>query len=436
MTHLCPSCFSNKGLQQRLVEIRPNFPDDRCTFHPRLKGIPAKAVAEIIDEVFRNNYGFGRYNAFRDEQEGKDLQDVLHELTGADDDSSISAIAENLIADDPYWPPDGDEPFYSNDYSYVRTYEAFNGHSYLWDEFCESIVHGQRFFNSKAKELLSKIFDRVHLQRDIQRSNPVYAIEPGSEQATVFRVRNVGDSEARKKIREDVPAHMGPPPTRLRRPGRMNPSGIGALYAGFDLETCVAEMRPSVGDVVVSAQFEIIEPLWVLDTTRFSGGFKEPNLFSKDHLRRTAQWRFMQRFMVEIARPISRDDEHLDYIPTQAVAEYLLNHHDFHLSGSKHRIEAIIYRSAQHPDGKNIVILGDACAIEAQPVEPKTKTTSYGEPFDSLLSSLPRVRSPSIAPRMRFKDRSLKEHKVQSAAFNSIPHDEFHYEDYDEDVPF
>lgn len=435
MTLLCPHCFSNKGLQQRLIEIRPSFSDDRCTFHPNLKGIPVKAVARIIDDVFRNNYGPGRYNMFHDEQEGEDLQGELYELTGADLDDVVSAIADQLIEDDSYWPPDGEDPFYSSDAAYQRSYDAFNGHSYLWDEFCKSIVHGQRFFNSKAKELLFKIFDRIHLQRDLQRANPVYAITPGSEQATVYRVRNVGDPEARMKIREDVPANMGPPPSRLRRPGRMNPSGIGALYAGFDLETCVAEMRPTVGDVIVSAQFDIIEPLWVLDTTRFSGGFKEPNLFSKDHLRRTAQWRFMQRFMVEIARPISRNDEHLDYIPTQAVAEYLLNHHDFNVSGAKHRIEAIIYRSAQHPEGKNIVILGDACAIEAMPVQSKSKTTSYGEPFDSLLSSLPRFRSPSLSPRMRFKNGSVAEHRVQGATFHTVPHEEYYHGD-DDDAPF
>ncbi len=74
MTLLCPHCFSNKGLQQRLIEIRPSFSDDRCTFHPNLKGIPVKAVARIIDDVFRNNYGPGRYNMFHDEQEGEDLQ--------------------------------------------------------------------------------------------------------------------------------------------------------------------------------------------------------------------------------------------------------------------------------------------------------------------------------------------------------------------------
>nr|WP_261454008.1 hypothetical protein [Agrobacterium fabrum] len=54
-----------------------------------------------------------------------------------------------------------------------------------------------------------------------------------------------------------------------------------AFYAAFDIETCIAEMRPSVGSIVIGAEFEITKPVWVLDTTRFAGPFKEPNLFPK-----------------------------------------------------------------------------------------------------------------------------------------------------------
>ena len=401
-----------------------------------MKGIPVKVVADIIDEVFRNNYTFGRYNSMIDDYSGDDLQGVLYELTGADLDNVVSALANQLITDDPYWPPDGEEPFYSDDASYIRSYEAFSGHSRLWDDFCESIVHGQRFFNDRAKKLLGEIFDRIHLQRGLQRSSPVFEIQPGTSQSSLYRVRTVDDSNERRRIKQDIPTHMGAPPTRLRRPGRMNPSGIAALYAGFDLDTCIAEMRPSVGSIIVSAQFEIVAPLWVLDTTRFSGGFKEPNLFSKDHIRRTAQWRFMQRFMQEIARPVSRNDEHLDYIPTQAVAEYLLNHHEFFFGGVKRRIEAIIYQSAQHPRGKNIVILGDACAIEEVEAPQEPKSAPYGEPFDSLLSSLPRFGPSGKAPRMRFKAGSFEMHEVRGASFEAISHYEGYSEHDDTDAPF
>ena len=69
--------------------------------------------------------------------------------------------------------------------------------------------------------------------------------------------------------------------------------------------------------------------------------------------------------MNEIAQPHLPDSEHLEYVPTQAVAEYLVHHHTFSYRHEKARtIDAIIFRSAQRPHGKNIAIFGDSCAVE------------------------------------------------------------------------
>jgi len=152
-TRFCPRCFANKGLERRLIDIRPQFPDERCSFHPTMKGIPAKDVAAIVDEVFRNNYDFGDYNSLTDDHNGEDLQTILYDLTGADLGEVVAALEQQLIDDDDYWPPDGGDPFYQSDASYVRSYSAFGSHSRLWDEFCQSILHGQRFFNDRAKKL-------------------------------------------------------------------------------------------------------------------------------------------------------------------------------------------------------------------------------------------------------------------------------------------
>lgn len=86
MTKVCPHCFDNKGLQRRIVDVRPHHPDGRCEFHPRFKGIPITAVAEIVDVVFRNNYGFGHYHPVLDDMAGENLFDILYSLTGAEDD--------------------------------------------------------------------------------------------------------------------------------------------------------------------------------------------------------------------------------------------------------------------------------------------------------------------------------------------------------------
>ncbi|MCR5881216.1 RES family NAD+ phosphorylase [Phenylobacterium sp. J367] len=139
--------------------------------------------------------------------------------------------------------------------------------------------------------------------------------------------------EQRQKIAANIAADLGPPPERKRRAGRLNPAGVIGFYGAFDLETCVAELRPAVGAIVVAAEFAITEPICVLDTTLFEAKAKEADLYAKNAQARAAQWNFMQSFMLEIAQPISPGDEHLDYLPTQAVAEYLNKHHRFSFAG-------------------------------------------------------------------------------------------------------
>lgn len=421
MTRVCPECFDDKGLKRRLVEIRPKYPNEKCDFHPRLKGIPIEPVAGIVDVVFRNNYGLGRYHNMLDDFTGESLEETLYGLTGADDENVIRALIDALIDGDTSWWPDGDDAFYKEDASYERSDRAFHSHDFMWAEFRRSIVHDQRFFNDAAKLLLSEIFDGIHRQRDTGKHYPVILIEPNSSEARLLRARIAEDSAVREEVAADPSRQMGPPPTRKRRPGRMNPSGICAFYAGYDLATCIAELRPRVGSVVASAEFEIIRPIVAFNTTRFAQEPKEPNLFAKDHIKRMAQWRFMQTFMHEIAQPISPDDEHLDYVPTQAVAEYLLRHHKFHLNGEERRIEAIIYRSAQHPAGKNIVILGDACTVEANQTKSNSMPSGFGDAFDTLLSESTTWGSTPTAPRLRLVPDSVKYHLIREAAFTPEP---------------
>jgi hypothetical protein len=58
----------------------------------------------------------------------------------------------------------------------------------------------------------------------------------------------------------------------------MNSSGIWAFYGAFDIDTCIAELRPAVGETVISAKFNLSRPILVLDTTKFSGRPKYINI--------------------------------------------------------------------------------------------------------------------------------------------------------------
>jgi hypothetical protein len=200
-------------------------------------------------------------------------------------------------------------------------------------------------------------------------------------------------------MRQDIAGKLGPPPEHLRKAGRLNPSGIQAFYAAFDAETCVAELRPSVGGAVAAAQFEIVDPITVLDTTRFLEGPGAVNVFAPLAVDRWRQFRFMQLFMQEIAKPVLPGAEHLEYLPTQAVAEFLNKRFVFTFAGAERTIDAIIFRSAQNPAGKNIVVLGDAAVVgEIGDDEPPLDTGRELDWFEIELLAAKPDRPPRIVP--------------------------------------
>tara|TARA_R110001583_G_C5649619_1_gene408610 strand:+ start:3035 stop:3295 length:261 start_codon:yes stop_codon:yes gene_type:complete len=84
MTHVCPHCFGDPELKKRIEEIRPGFPNDRCSFHSRYKGVPISEVAKIVDPVFRTHYGIGEFG-YGEEQAGDSLELHVGELVEGDE---------------------------------------------------------------------------------------------------------------------------------------------------------------------------------------------------------------------------------------------------------------------------------------------------------------------------------------------------------------
>lgn len=422
-TLVCPECFANPGLKLRIVKIRPTFNVGNCHFHPNRKGVPLDAVASIVDEVARENYGGGVPDSRDDSSGSLELHELIDELAKPTDDAIAEALKAELEKQDAYWPPDG-EAYYSDEYAYHRIEIGTDSYGRQWDDFQKLLMHEQRFFSRKAFELLEQIFKGVEQQTDKNRRSPVYMIEPGAEQHAFFRARIVRDPSDTKKFREDLAEQLGPPPDRLRTPGRLNPSGISAFYGAFDLETCVAELRPPVGTSVALAKFEIRKPICVLDTTRFVGKPKFTDMYKPGAVQVAAQWNFMRSFMRQISKPVRPGEEHLDYIPTQAVAEYLAYHHEVKVDGHTRKIEAIVYASAQNNrEGKNIAILGPASVageVDRDGRRVQRKSASDFDLFPPIWFPKPEVR---ITP---VKDSFLV-HEVSAVKFST----KRHYSTYD-----
>ena len=141
------------------------------------------------------------------------------------------------------------------------------------------------------------------------------------------------------------------------------------------LSRCLMMASP-VGSHVVCAAFELTRPITVLDMTRFTEGAKNRSIFSPVARSRNDQWQFMQLFRLEITKPILPDDEVFDYVPTQAVAEFI----HFNLAGKLgneiQHIDGIIYGSAQRPGGRNIALFGEAALVEGNNEEPIDEFTN------------------------------------------------------------
>lgn len=364
MTLVCPDCFGDIGLKRRIKNIRPKYENLRCNFHPSKKGIPVEAVSKIVDEVFRSEYAHGEYNPYLDKNSGLDLVETLFGRTGATDDDVVRSLADSLIANDDYWPPDGEEAFYDHEGMYVQTGRDHDEHSRSWETLRQKFLHRQRYFNTDALSRLHEIFDGLQLLRSEENKPAIYEISPGGSGELIFRGRKCNSEAEQADIAKDPSGKLGPPPKRLRRAGRMNSSGILAFYGAMDINTCVSELRPAVGETIVYAQFTVLRPILVLDTTRFSGRPKPISIFAESYLRQMRLWKFMASFMDEISRPCLPEDEHLDYVPTQIVSEYLTNLHKLKINGLERTIDAIIYSSAQNESGRNIAIFGEAGLVD------------------------------------------------------------------------
>lgn len=436
MTTFCPYCFEDSSLRQRLKEIRPDFARSlKCDFHPNRSGIPATDVAALVGSVFREHFGLGDVIPIYDreddrpnwEQQGQPLVELIEEITSPEQFEIAQALTEQLIEDDHYDPRDGEGAFYANDQHYEPYDQTWNPNNEVWSEFKEEITHHRRFFNALAETRLDELFKDLHFQSDAAKRPVIYELAP-SEQVRFYRVRQIDEPEGRKEALTNPAAHLGVPPPRKRSAGRMNAAGVGAFYASFDLKTCIAEVRPPVGCVIVGAAFELLRPIVVLDTTRFGEPIRNRSMFSPVYQERRMQWSFMKKFMSEISRPVLPDDVVIDYIPTQAVSEFITTRMKVPKGKRKVGIDGIIFASAQRPKGgRNIVLLGDATLIDgAQSMEsPK----SYEREGLDWTENFTEWKAKEALPTLKLVGKSAVVRKVTGVDFEDRDHSEYDWDD-------
>lgn len=196
-------------------------------------------------------------------------------------------------------------------------------HRWGWEKFC-SVVKTQRrytFWADHGDDRSEYDDEALHPAEMLPRLAEIMGeyqctVEPG---ARFWRVRVLDEDSC------PISDKFTSPPTKCARiSNRMSPAGVSMFYGAAELLTAYEEVvdpNGLSGKKVWGVQFENIVPLTFLDLTALPD---PPSYFSPRGYRSQDEIRFLQFFRREISKPITRDNiEHIEYVPTQVLTEYV-----------------------------------------------------------------------------------------------------------------
>lgn len=269
----------------------------------------------------------------------------------------------------------GETPFASESYYEERAvsdrvWEA------EWEHFERLIKTESRFFSREAMVHLRSVFGDIDKLPTVKGRRLVLEAGPGHGLKHLYRARVFqSDGKLCEALgRPDL--HIGSPPALIAAAGRMNARGISVFYGATKADVATAEVRPPVGSKVAVASFEIIKLLRLLDLTALASVRDCGSLFDPTLKNRLERARFLQTLQRRITRPVMPDDEALEYVTTQAIADFLA-------SENEPRFDGIVFASAQVKNGRNVVLFHKAARVEAlvfpRGTEIEARTGDFGE---------------------------------------------------------
>lgn len=254
-----------------------------------------------------------------------------------------------------------------------------------WYEFEQSLKTETRFFNRRGEELLKRIFDGLEDLKTNNGGGLIVAGGPDSKYEYLFRARAFQDEDQLKEAMIHPDRLLGPPPARVARAGRMNAHGVSVFYGATIPKVAIAEVRPPVGSRVLVGPFRIIRPLRLLNLTALKELRRSGSLFDKSFSDFLERANFLRSFTDHMSIPVMPDRETLDYLPTQAVADFLATDENLLLDG-------IIFPSVQSGfAGENVVLFQKASRVSTVEVpsgsEMEARTwQEYNEGFEDEFS--------------------------------------------------
>ena len=171
---------------------------------------------------------------------------------------------------------------------------------YSWEYFKRVLRDENRFHNR---------FINLNVLANILRETEIEISEKGK----FYRAR-VSDEKGYPK------KEMWAPPAGMASAGRANSKGQRCLYLCSDRDTTVKEIRARAFDYVTVATFQLKRKIKVLDLTSIV--HNSPFYKETDKVSFLANDGTLRRIQEDLAKPMSRLDSELDYLPTQYISDF------------------------------------------------------------------------------------------------------------------
>ena len=369
------------------------------------------------------------------EEAAGDIQAILEEEHG-DFDSALMGMETEFCGDSYYEERSVDDERWLED----------------WRSFERSFKTEARFFSRTAAQHLGSVFRGIDAMSTIDGKPVLIEAGPDTPMSIIFRARTFQSDDRLCAALCRPDRELGSPPARLASEGRMNARGISAFYGANESRVAIAEIRPPVGSQVAVASFEIIRPLRLVDLAAVSEVSERGSLFDAKFGERLERAMFLQSLSQRMTRPVMPDDEALEYLPTQAIADFLATE-------SKIAVDGMVFPSVQAVgNALNVVLFHKAARVAPIEVAHGTEIeASTGEMYEegwereyTVIERVPstpekdeaglgRVGPTNVAamlrgrrarpdsdwrePTLRINLNSIKVHVVRGVEFDTSEHD-------------
>lgn len=353
MTSVCIDCLEDQFLKKRAIRKRNLVECSECGDNNK-PGLDLEDLVELLLPVLDSNFRAGDEEKIFDgqdddngrwEQQGQDLDDIVTEIFDRkysfQDEliDKICSVGESEIDGSSYW----DRGSY---YTEIEPDDAPILQE--WNTALRSLKHGQRFFSSAASSLFMRLFTNINSAVAYKGGDTQPVVRRVPSGTAYFRARKCNNPATFAEMLVDPLKHVGAPPPQKARAGRMNADGIAVFYCSEDRDTCIAEVRPAIGEYVCSIKVLTTKVLRILDLTRMERVAAELSYFDPGFAEKSLLNRFVRHLHRLVSQPVVPEHE-VDYLITQAMAEYLAHVHQPPLSG-------IAFSSPQHKGGLNVVL--------------------------------------------------------------------------------